>query len=135
VATTPWFTAAARVAEVMETAPGPEHACEGETSVMLAMVPELVRTARIEEAVRQAPAAVPARRGYSRFWSFSERAPITGTKGDPRAGTPAKGEKLLDIMAEELAEAVRDATLWRTPDPVWTPGRGQGPTAGDAEGR
>lgn len=134
VATTPWFAAAARVAEVMETAPGPEHACEGETSVMLAMVPDLVRTDRIEEAVRQAPAPVAARKGYDRFWSFSERAPITGTKGDPRAGTAEKGEKLLDILAEEIAAAIGDAALWRTPDPVWTPGRGQGPTSGDASG-
>ncbi len=134
VATTPWFVASERVSEVMESAPGPEHACEGETSVMLAMVPDLVRTAKIEEAVRQAPAAVPGRKGYDRFWSFSERAPITGTKGDPRAGTAEKGEKLLDILAEEVAAAIHDAALWRTPDPVWTPGRGQGPTAGDANG-
>lgn len=134
VATTPWFAAAKAVSEVMQTAPGPEHACEGETSVMLAMVPELVRTGKVEEAVRQAPAAVASRKGYDRFWSFSERAPITGTKGDPRAGTAAKGEILLDILAAEVAGAIGDAALWRTPDPVWTAGRGQGPTAGDIQG-
>jgi creatinine amidohydrolase len=126
VATTPWFAAAERISTVMETARTAQHACEGETSVMMAMVPELVRNDRLADAVQQAPAAVAAPAGYSRFYSFSERAPITGTRGDPRAGTPEKGERLLDIMAEEVAGALRNPILWRTPDDVWAPGRGQG---------
>ena len=129
---TPWFIAAKEVAELMETAQGPQHACEAETSVMLAMVPDLVRTEKLEEAVRQAPPAVESRPGFSRFWSFSERAPVTGVRGDPRPATAAKGESLLDAMAAALAEAMADKTLWRTPDPVWSPGRGQGNTAGSA---
>jgi creatinine amidohydrolase len=72
------------------------------------------------------------RPGYSRFWSFSERAPITGTIGDPRAGTAEKGERLLDAMAAALAQGMADSVLWRTPDPVWTARRGLGPTAGSA---
>jgi len=132
VATTPWFIAADAVAALMETAKGPQHACEAETSVMLAMVPDLVRTEKLEEAVRQAPPAVTARAGYSRFWSFSERAPVTGVRGDPRPATAAKGEKMLDAMAAALAEAMGDKMLWRTPDPVWSAGRGQGNTAGSA---
>jgi creatinine amidohydrolase len=134
VATTPWFAAAEKISTVMETARSAQHACEGETSVMLAMVPDLVRRERIDEAVRQAPPAILGRHGYSRFWSFSERAPITGTIGDPRAATAAKGEKFLDIMAEALAEAIRDPVLWRKPDPVWDAKRGQGHTAGDIRG-
>jgi hypothetical protein len=39
-----------------------------------------------------------------------------------------QGEKMLHAMAE----AVGDKTLWRTPDPVWSPGRGQGNTAESA---
>ena len=91
VATTPWFIAAKQVAELMETAKGPQHACEAETSVMLAMVPDLVRTDKLEEAMRQAPPSVDARAGYSRFWSFSERAPVTGVRGDPRPATGGEG--------------------------------------------
>ena len=132
VSTTPWFIAAKEVAELMETAQGPQHACEAETSVMLAMVPDLVRTDKLEEAVRQAPPAVASRAGFSRFWSFSERAPVTGVKGDPRPATAAKGEKMLDAMAAALAQAMADTALWRTPDPVWSPARGQGNTAGSA---
>ncbi len=133
VSTTPWFIAAKQVAELMETASGPQHACEAETSVMMAMVPDLVRTGKLEEAMRQAPPPAGSRReGFSRFWSFSERAPVTGVKGDPRPATAAKGEKMLDAMAAALAEAMGDKALWRTPDPVWSPGRGQGNTAGSA---
>jgi creatinine amidohydrolase len=133
VSTTPWFIAAKQVAELMETASGPQHACEAETSVMLAMVPDLVRTDKLEEAMRQAPPPAGSRReGFSRFWSFAERAPVTGVRGDPRPATAAKGEKMLDAMAAALAEAMGDTSLWRTPDPVWSTGRGQGNTAGSA---
>jgi creatinine amidohydrolase len=132
VATTPWQIATDAIAAVLETAKGPQHACEAETSVMLTMMGDAVRTDRFEEAVRQAPPRVPSRPGFSRFWSFSERAPSTGVMGDPRPATAAKGEILLDAMAEALAEAMADRVLWRTPDPVWSPGRGQGPTAGSA---
>jgi len=132
VACMPWLVAAEAVAGILEAQKGPGHACEAETSVMLAMTPETVQAGKLEEAVRQAPPAITGRPGYSRFWSFSERAPITGTIGDPRAGTAEKGERLLNAMAETLAEGMADPILWRTPDPVWTPGRGQGPTAGSA---
>jgi len=132
VACTPWHVAAAAVAEILEKQKAPAHACEAETSVMLAMTPDTVQTDKLEEAVRQAPPAITGRAGYSRFWSFSERAPITGTIGDPRAGTAEKGERLLDAMAAALAEAMVDPVLWRAPDPVWSAGRGLGPTAGSA---
>lgn len=132
VATTPWMIATDAIAAILEKQKGPAHACEAETSVMLAMTPDTVQTDKLEEAVQQAPAAIKGRAGYSRFWSFSERAPITGTIGDPRAGTAEKGERLLDAMAAALAEGMADKELWRTPDPVWTAGRGLGPTAGSA---
>ncbi|MCW3477203.1 creatininase family protein [Limobrevibacterium gyesilva] len=132
VATTPWYIVADEILALMETGTGPQHACEAETSVMLAMTPDTVRTDKLEEAVRQAPPAIPGRPGFSRFWSFSERAPVTGTKGDPRPATAEKGEKMLNTMAAALADAMHDPTLWRTPDPVWSPGRGQGNTAGSA---
>ena len=130
VATTPWFAEGVDPTTIMETAPTAQHACEGETSVMMAMVPDLIRRDRIDDAVQQAPPALKGRKGYSRFWSFSERAPVTGTIGDPRAGTPEKGERLLDTMAEAVAAAIRDRDLWRVPDAVWAPGRGQRTTAG-----
>jgi creatinine amidohydrolase len=134
IACTPWYLTRERVAEIAETAETPAHACEGETSVMLAISPDLVRTDRFEDAVRQRPDPVPTYVGFSRFWSFSERAPVTGVRGDPRSATAQKGERFLDVQAEALAAAMRDRPMWRKPDPVWSTGRGQGNTAGHAEG-
>ena len=133
VACTPWYLTRAAVATIAETAETPAHACEGETSMMMAIAPELVRTDKFDEAVRQRPEPMPKYDGLSRFWSFSERAPVTGVRGDPRPSTAEKGERFLDVHAEALAEAMRDKGLWRRPDPVWSPGRGQGNTAGHAD--
>jgi creatinine amidohydrolase len=75
IACTPWFLTRAKVAEIAEAADTPAHACEGETSVMLAVAPELARTERSEDAVRQRPEP-PARyrdsrRGYVGIWSIA----------------------------------------------------------------
>ncbi len=134
VACTPWYLTRRQTAEIAETAETPAHACEGETSVMMAISPDLVRTDRLDDAVQQRPEPVPSYEGFSRFWSFTERAPVTGVRGDPRSATAAKGERFLDVQAEALAAAMRDAAMWRKPDPVWSPGRGQGNTAGHADG-
>ena len=129
VATTPWFATKGEIGGIAETAETPAHACEGETSVMMAITPDLVRTDKFDDAVQQRPEPVPRFDGYSRFWSFSERAPVTGVRGDPRTATASKGERFLAVHAEALAAAMRDKRLWRAPDPVWSPSRGQGPTA------
>ena len=94
IACTPWYLTRERVSEVAETAETPAHACEGETSMMMAIAPELVRTDRFEEAVRQRPEPIPRYDGFSRFWSFSERAPVTGVRGDPRPSTCREGRTL-----------------------------------------
>ena len=133
VATTPWYLTQAEVAVIAETENTPGHACEGETSVMMAIAPELVRTDKFDEAVRQRPEPTPRYDGFSRFWSFSERAPVTGVWGDPRPATAAKGERFLALQADALAACMLDKGLWRRPDPVWSPGRGQGNTAGHAD--
>jgi creatinine amidohydrolase len=126
VAARPWSMIPEVMARVLERQTGVHHACEAETSVMLALAPELVRTDLLEAAANQGPGAVASRPALSRFWSFAERAPGSGVRGDPRPATAAKGEALLAAMAEALAAAMRDAALWRAPDAVWAPGRGLG---------
>lgn len=133
VATTPWFLAAPAVAAIMQSDSAPKHACEGETSLMMAIAGDIVRADHLDEAMRQRPEPKTLPKGVSRFQSFSERAPVTGTWGDPRSATPDKGRRFLEAKAQALAEAIRDPRLWTRPDPVWSPGRGQGTTAGAAE--
>src|SRR3954453_3287258 len=133
VATTPWFLAPAKIAAIFESDTAPKHACEGETSVMMAIAKDSVKAHKLDEAMQQAPAPVHAPAGFSRFYSFSERAPVTGTWGDPRTATAEKGARFLAVQAEALAEAIRDTALWSRPDPVWRPGRGHQTTGGKAE--
>ncbi|HLP66935.1 MAG TPA: creatininase family protein [Rhizobium sp.] len=129
VATTPWMLARDEVAAIVESkAPG--HACEGETSVMMAIAGDLVRSDRFEAAIAQEAPTYNAPPGFSRFYSFSERAPATGTLGDPRRSTKEKGEALLAIHERLLVEAIRNERLWSAPDQVWAPGRGRETTVG-----
>jgi creatinine amidohydrolase len=132
VATTPWFLSPEKIAAIFESDTAPKHACEGETSVMMAVAGDIVKKDKLDEAMQQAPAPVHAPSGFSRFYSFSERAPVTGTWGDPRSATAEKGKRFLAVQAEALAEAIRNKTLWSHPDPVWRQGRGQETTAGAA---
>lgn len=133
VATTPWMLAPEEASKIFEVDTGAHHACEGEASVMLAIVPDAVKTEMFGQAFgnQQHPVDVPA--DVSRFYSFAERAPVTGTWGDPRSATAEKGERFLDLQANELVKLIRNDVLWTAPDPVWAPGRGLGTTAGKAD--
>lgn len=128
VSTMPWIMPAEGYADILET-PAPKHACEGETSLMLALAPDLVQPANFAAAVSNAAPPPPLPRGVSRFNSFAERAPSTGVMGDPRLSTAEKGEKILARQVRELVKVIRDESLWTRPDAVWTEGRGQGSTS------
>ncbi|WP_043836769.1 creatininase family protein [Muricoccus aerilatus] len=124
VAVTIHQAAAAAIAGILETQPGTQHACEAETSLWMAIEPEGVRTDKIAGALSNGGPSVGGS-AFQRFWSFAERAPGTGVRGDPRAATPEKGERILAAIAEALARGLRDKALWATPDDVWTEGRAQ----------
>ncbi len=121
VATTWPHLAPAEIAGVLTTQPGVQHACEAETSLWLALDPAQVRQDKVAEAMSNPPANPPA--GFARFWSFAERAPRTGVRGDPRAATAEKGQRILDAVTVALARAMAAPALWSAPDPVWAEGR------------
>ncbi|MBK1662076.1 creatininase family protein [Paracraurococcus ruber] len=124
VVVTTWPNLAPKaIGEILTTQPGIQHACEGETSLWLALDPAQVRTDQLEAAISNPPPNPPA--GMVRFWSFEERAPRTGVRGDPRAATAEKGEAILAAVTQALAAAMRDPALWSTPDDVWSAGRAQ----------
>lgn len=129
VCTTPWYLAEAEHRAIFESDFEGRHACEGETSIMMAITPNLIRRDAFEEAMRQRSTPVKRRPGFVRFFSFAELAPVTGITGDPRKATAEKGERFLNIQARELAAALSDESLWTQPDPVWSPGRGLGEAA------
>ncbi|TQF78742.1 creatininase family protein [Elioraea sp. Yellowstone] len=139
-----WITAAEAFAAILDRQRNIQHACEGETAMMMALEPDLVRRDRLEEAAsgpgsahsgEVAGVTSPDGVGIQRFRSFAERVPGTGVRGDPRAATPAKGEALLQAAAANLAAAMANAALWSAPDAVWRPGRPFAPTGSSDESK
>ncbi len=126
IVTTTWPQVASKeIAGILTTQPGVQHACEGETSLWLALDAAQVRRDRIADSLSNPPPSSPP--GFVRFYSFEERAPRTGVRGDPRAATAEKGEAIFAAVTKALAAAMRDPVLWTAPDPVWNPGRGLQP--------
>jgi creatinine amidohydrolase len=106
-----WEPAAGLFARILEQQPGVQHACEAETSMVLALRPELVDQARLAGAKFIEPPRVVSQRGAHVWRSFAARTP-TGVIGDPTAASAAKGERLLDAAAEAIAELLLDDGCW-----------------------
>ena len=78
------------------------HACEFETSLMLATNEELVH---MEDAVREYPER-PLYYGMDNT-SIGDLS-SSGTYGDPTVATKKKGEKMLEIFAENIVKLIRN---------------------------
>jgi len=117
VAVTYFHLAAPRQAEFRESATGGMgHACEFETSVQLALHPDLVD---IPAAVTCYPTPPSSRQSTDLFGSsqvrsyhdFKDLSP-TGTFGDPTLASPDKGETILRICVEELRAFLAEFATW-----------------------
>lgn len=107
-----WTSLGPEVAALLEDQTTVLHACEAETSMMLAIAPNLVAADRLAQSA--GPADIDERefaRQPKRWHSFAELTP-NGTLGDPSRATAAKGEKLLELFATSLAERLADPALW-----------------------
>ncbi len=84
------------------------HACEWETSMMLAIRPELVH-GNVDD-VAEVPfgsGAAPAYRG----WTMTDRS-IPGHIGTPADATATKGEALFEVFADGVASFLDRVTTW-----------------------
>lgn len=111
VGLTYWLANADTFGAILETQPNVQHACEAETSMMMAIRPDEVRREEIARAVprRARPSSPP---GFRRQRPFAEMTD-TGVIGDPRAASAEKGERLLDAAAARLADELARPELWR----------------------
>lgn len=99
-------------AAILEDQQGVRHACEAETSMMLAEFADCVRDDRIPEAFSQASLRQLGMAPPLNLWrSFKELTP-NGVIGDARKASAIKGEKLLDIAAELLAAKLVAGEPW-----------------------
>lgn len=88
-----------KVAELIETADD-MHAGEIETSRLMAICPDLVRSTQLPEASNRDSAKPILTRDVRRYWPSS-------VLGAPQRATVEKGEQLGRIVAEYLAELVK----------------------------
>lgn len=113
VTATYWTLGAKELGAHLERQKGIRHACEAETSMVMAIAPDLVDPARFEEAAcpdpRDAKGAADDR-SY-RWRSFADRTP-SGALGDPRAASAQKGEALLDTAAQCVAKRLLAKDFW-----------------------
>lgn len=120
IATTSYWNlphASGAFAAILDTQEGVQHACEAETSMMLAAAPDCVRTDRLAEAAGPASmtgAAMGAALGgpVMRWRSFKEITP-NGVLGDARSATADKGARLLEVAADLLAAELIAGRPWQ----------------------
>jgi creatinine amidohydrolase len=113
VLVTYWSAAAKQLADLRESAEGGMgHACELETSLLLAAKPSVVRRDRIQpdgnwpcSKFLAKDMLVGGSASVSRTFAEISRH---GGVGDPRTATPEKGEKFFAAIVNELAELVSD---------------------------
>jgi creatinine amidohydrolase len=94
-----------------------DHAGEMETSVNLAIVPELVRMEHMTDGAFKPTRFEAVNKGWvsmSRPWHLLTES--TGV-GDPRAATKEKGEKYLAVVVPRLAKFVAELSAADVSDP------------------
>jgi len=97
-----WDVAAEELREIMERQSAVGHACELETSMMLALHPDLVRTEAMDD---DGIYPTPAFRGVYLARLFHEMS-RHGGYGAATAATAEKGERMIAAIVQRLVEVV-----------------------------
>jgi creatinine amidohydrolase len=111
-----WYAAAVAIAKILETQSVLMHACEAETSMMLAVRPELVAMDRAGMAkANSTPDVADVVGGGVYRWRTIGARSSSGVIGNPEAATAEKGERLFEAISTALAEKLCNAELWQLP--------------------
>lgn len=111
-----WYAAAVPIAKILETQGGLSHACEAETSMMMAVHPDLVAIDRIPLAKSNTtPDLADIAGGGVHMWRSVGSRSASGVLGNPEAATAAKGEALFDAISTALADKLCNPDLWQLP--------------------
>ncbi len=98
-----WWVTAGKLlpADTFEVWNGLGHAGEGETSIGLALFPELIEMEYAKGVVPVLPEHVEIK------WNFAELT-NTGATGDPSKATVAKGQKMVEVLVKEVVRFFRE---------------------------
>ena len=97
-----WKVGHDRYAEIFSKAD--DHAGEMETSVALALYPELVELDKASDGAARAARFEAIRRGWAAITRPWHLLTESSGVGDPRAATREKGERYLELVTERLAQ-------------------------------
>jgi creatinine amidohydrolase len=112
-----WALAAREIAAMRESqAGGICHACELETSCLLALDPSAVRPERVARAIPRGPAGailcdLVAESGLGPAFHARDVSP-TGVQGDPTMASAEKGRRFLDAIVARVAEFLVELAQW-----------------------
>jgi creatinine amidohydrolase len=110
-----WQVDPVAIADLLERQSGVQHACEAETSMVMALRPELVDESKFAAAKHVEPGQVAGQaQAVHSPMKFEERTP-TGVVGDPTAASAEKGERLLEAAAIAVAGVLSNDELWTLP--------------------
>lgn len=112
-----WLLAERSFKEILEVQANVRHACEAETSMVLALRPDLVDMDAAQMAIGPTSPEISDIVGSNaahRWLSFGART-THGVIGDPRTASPRKGEMLLDAAALEVARLIQNKNFWNAP--------------------
>ena len=121
VAATYWLEAADRFAKILETQTNVMHACEAETSMMMALEPNLVVDSLLNEAKGSMKLDfLNAGKGSYR-WRSLTHVTSNGVIGDPSHSSSAKGEQLLREASQAIFELICDPETFKVQSDLQLP--------------
>ncbi len=99
---------AAEIGAILEDQPHIMHAGEGETSMMMALENELVDSSELRDLARdRGRGPLAAGKGAFRWRSYTA-ASDNGLTGNPGRASSEKGERLLEVAAQSIADLIMD---------------------------
>jgi creatinine amidohydrolase len=107
-----WLAAAEVVKPLLKSQSNVGHACEAETSLMMALRPELVAHDRIVSGLDASDSEESAASAGLYRWRSMAASTGSGVLGRPEAATRETGEALLEALPRRLAERLAEPVLW-----------------------
>jgi creatinine amidohydrolase len=105
-----WVPAKQEFAKLLQHQESIGHACEAETSMLLALTPGLVDVNAANTV--KAPEGGLYDQGGVHVWRSTEYWTRTGVIGAPHAASAEKGEALLEAAGGALADRLRAGKIW-----------------------
>ncbi|MEX2574572.1 MAG: creatininase family protein [Balneolaceae bacterium] len=110
--TTYWSAARGEISDILDTDSGIGHSAEAETSLLLALRPDLVRQPFDSSTGPDRPDPADLREGIAyTFRTYEDRTSI-GVIGKAATATREKGERILEAVTENLSEFLSRESLW-----------------------